>query len=111
MQRFRTISQTAAVVLLLSLLLTACRVTQIPTTAYPGAASYPGPQTQGPTRAASTVKPATQPAAPTATPPPSRAPTRAATTEPTQAPTPGEVAFTLPIMHTGEVAGETSPCG
>jgi hypothetical protein len=111
MQRFRTVSQTAAVVLLLSLLLTACRVTQIPTTAYPGVGSYPGPQTQEPTRAPTNVRPATQPVVPTATPLPSRLATQAATTAPTQAPTPGEVAFTLTIMHTGEVSGETSPCG
>ena len=119
MLRFRAVAQTVAVVVLLSLLLTACRVPEVPTTAYPGVASYPGPQTQRATRAPTAVKPATQPVAPTAVPPPSPAPTQAvaaastpaATTAPIPAATPGEVAFTLNIVHTGEVAGEVSPCG
>lgn len=111
MQRFRTVSQAAAVVLLLSLLLTACRITAVPSTAYPGTTSYPGPRTQNPTRAPTTGKAATRPIAPTVVPPPTRAPTRAATTAPAQVAPPGEVTFTLNIVHTGEVNGEVSPCG
>lgn len=104
MLRFRAISQIAAVVVVLSLLLTACRVADVPATAYPAVGSYPGPRTQAPTRApTAAVKTTVPPVVPTPTSPPSPAPTTAVNL--------GEVAFTLTIVHSGEVAGEVVPCG
>ena len=102
MQRFRAVTPAVAAVVLLSLLLTACRVTEVPATTYPQVGSYPGPQPQVPTSAPAT-RPATLPAAPTVTIAPNPAPTQATGV--------GEVAFTQTILHTGEVGGEVSPCG
>lgn len=101
MLRFRVVAQIVAVVALLSLLLTACRVTEVPMTASPQANSYPSPRPRSATRTATAVKPTATPAAST--------PLPGSTATPAAAP--GEVAFTLTILHSGEVAGEVVPCG
>jgi hypothetical protein len=111
MSRFRVVAQIVAAVVLLSLLLTACRVPDVPTTDYPQVGSYPNPRPQSPTHAATVVKPTVvKPTAvkPTALP---IVPAPTANPAPTQATTPGEVAFSITIIHSGEVAGEVIPCG
>ena len=95
MHRFASPARTAALLVLLGLLLAACRVPDIPTTAVPSTTSYPGPASQRPTVL---VQPPTVPL-----PPASLVPTAASTTGATDA--------TVTILHTGEVAGEVVPCG
>jgi len=97
MHRFTSATRTAALVVLLGLLLAACRVPNVPITASPSTTSYPGPAAQRPT-AAAPVQQTTVPL-----PPPSPVPTAASTS--------GESAFTVTILHTGAVAGEVLPCG
>lgn len=108
MSRSRTLPQLAAVVVVLSLLLTACRVTDVPATAYPAVGSYPGPRPSSFAAAPTAATRATvQPAALTAVP----ATAKPAAPTPPPAATPGEEAFALTIVHSGEVAGEVVPCG
>ena len=101
MHRFTPLARTAALLALLGLLLAACRVPDIPTTAAPSTTSYPGPASQRPTAA---VQPPTVRVPPTVpVPPASPVPTAASTT--------GAIAAAVTILHTGEVAGEVVPCG
>ena len=87
-------------------LLASCRVNSVET-AKPAQTSYPGPpatMTPWPDTPVPSSGPAARPtqATPVAPPPSATA---------GSAPTPGNVAFTVTILHTGEVHGEVRPCG
>ena len=98
MPRTARAAQVAAILLLVGSLLAACRVTDIPSTAYPGVvAEYPGPQPQATARPAPTKQPTAPPATSTSAP----APTEGV----------GVAAFSLTLLHTGDVQGEVDPCG
>ena len=107
-----------AVVLLVvaALLLGACRAEGGPVAGTTPA--YGGPTAAVPTRAPATVAPpagAAVPTRPPATvPPPAGAavPTQPpATVPPSAVPIPGELPFSLAVLHSGEVYGEVLPCG
>ena len=119
MTRYTRAAQVAVILLLIGSLLAACRVTEVPSTVYPGpdVASYPGPQSPATARPAATRQ--LTKAAVTALPPTQAA---AVTARPTQAPAPsspapaatvevGEADLSLTLLHTGEVQGEVVPCG
>ncbi len=110
--------------LLLAVLLAACRVVEKPAqTAYPAPVTRqvaaqstrpPATKPSGPATAQPTRFPATKnPAQATAVPPAGRTPrpTAIPSPSPTPAPTRGDVAFSLTILYTGEVHGEVRPCG
>jgi hypothetical protein len=101
MHRFPSTARIAATVVLLGLLLAACRAPEVPATVYPGTSAYPGPTPRIPTVVAQATAPIQQ----------STAPLPPASPVPTAANTAGQAAFTVTILHTGEVAGEVSPCG
>jgi hypothetical protein len=94
-------------------LLASCRVDTAGTTT-PVQTTYPGPLSN-PTRRPSTPVPSRVPATTVSRPTPVRpqptpVPPQASTTA-APAPTPGNVAFSVTILHTGEVHGEVRPCG
>jgi len=111
-----------ALLVLLAVLLAACRVVEPAQTAYPALTArratpqstrLPSLQAQAtaqPTRPPATKSSGRATAVPATAGRVSPRPT-AAPASPTPAPTRGDVAFSLTILYTGEVHGEVRPCG